>query len=132
MSNRSVFGIEGLTDDDGTMERLHYDGNYDNQWTAETKREYQSIEKRISKIGAKRAAYEIYAWCDTSGFDYWVRRQQEPNYIQISVSLKRKLTKLEVARLKRDLEDAASDAECIFSDCETAVHALYNKETENE
>lgn len=126
MSNRNIFGISGLTsDDDGDMERLHFDGSYDNIWTANTAKEYAAIEKRINKIGTNTAYFEVYAWYDISGFDYWVKRQQEPNYIQISVLIKKKLKPKQVHELSVALQDAASDAECIAADCASDVEKLY-------
>lgn len=127
--NTNVFDIKGLTDDDGNGLHFHYDsddGMYN--WTATTAKEYAAIEKRINKIGTKHKDFEVYAWCDVSGFDYLVRRLEEPNYIQISVKLnKEKLSKTSLKSLKQALEDAAYDASTISYNHETEVYDLYNK-----
>lgn len=124
----NVFGIKGLTDDNGDGESLHLDADSMYHWTAESKKEYRAIEKRIDKIGKKYKAFEVYAWCDISGYDYWVKRQEEPNYIQISVKLnKKKLTQIEIERLKQALEDAQCDAENIEYETSHEVYKLYNK-----
>ena len=128
--NTNVFGIKGLTDDDeisGT--HFHYDAESMHMWTAKTHKEYRDIEKRIDKIGKKTKAFEVYAWCDISGFDYWVKKQEEPNYIQISVVLKKKnLSPIEIKALKRALEDAECDACNIEYETQWAVADLYKKE----
>lgn len=122
----NCFGIKNLVDARGEGEHFHLDSDSMHPWTAKTAKEYKAIEKRINKIGTKNKAFHVYAWYDVSGFDYWVRRQCEPNYIQISVVLKKKtLNEKDIVVLKLALKDAESDAECIEYDCESEVYELY-------
>lgn len=102
------------------------------RWTAKSKREYERIEKRINKIGKETTAFAVYAWYDVSGFDYWVRRQREPNYIQVTVSIKKTLNAKQLQDLKNTIDAALCDAECIQSDCEQDLIDLETKEIENE
>lgn len=79
--------IDGLRfDGDLSDLRLHYDNDMFS-WTAKTEELYKAKEKDIDAIEFKGEGWEMYAWCDVSGFGYWVERMGEDNYIQISVRL---------------------------------------------
>ena len=58
-------------------------------WTAETKEEYESKEELISSYKVENDLFTLRAWCDISGFDYWVIQQEEENYVSIDVYLKK-------------------------------------------
>lgn len=121
--------IKNLNIIDGDYKSLDLDDLF--HWTTKTKARYETIEKRINKIGKKTKAFTIYAWCDVSGFNYWVKKQKESNYIQISISLhKNELTEKEIESLKSALEDAICDASNIQYECENDLLDLYNKESE--
>jgi hypothetical protein len=54
-------------------------------WTRETENTYNKVTAKLDKISAKGKGYEIYVWYDVSGFDYWVIKQEEENYAQITI-----------------------------------------------
>ena len=58
-------------------------------WTAETEEEYKAHENLIHEYIKENELFRLNAWCDISGFDYWVVQQQEENYVSIDVVLKR-------------------------------------------
>lgn len=47
---------------------------------------YQAMEKDLQRTFFKNDDYEIYAWNDISGFDYW-NKDDEHNYIMITVAI---------------------------------------------
>ena len=56
-------------------------------------------------------------WCDVSGYDYWIVRQEEGNYIQISVSFKQEdIPNNIIDQLKNDLDEAIYKAEDLEND----------------
>lgn len=60
------------------------------QW-AETlklsKKEYEAMENRINNFGITGKGFEVYAWNDSSGYNYWTKQQKEDNYIQITANI---------------------------------------------
>lgn len=60
-------------------------------WTAETESEYNQKENLIFNWGYEDKYVKASAWCDISGFDYWVNSGKEDgnNYVSIDVSLKK-------------------------------------------
>ena len=58
-------------------------------WTANTKKQYEAKEKIISEYKKETDLFSLYAWCDVSGFNYWVKQQEEDNYVSIDVVLKK-------------------------------------------
>lgn len=76
------------------------DYNTDIQWGLWlTNEEYQEKEKEINNIKIENELYKIYAWCDVSWYKYWVKQQEENNYIVVSVILKKDLTKKQLIEL---------------------------------
>ena len=57
-------------------------------WLEMTREQYSEMEKRISEVNIVTNDYEIYAWCDVSWYDYWVLKQEEYNYIVITLKIK--------------------------------------------
>lgn len=55
-------------------------------WSRDTEEEYNNITNKLDKINIKGKGYKIYVWYDVSGFHYWVIKQQEENYAQITIS----------------------------------------------
>lgn len=94
---------------------LTFDGGQDNRLFAEymliteskgyTKKEYTAMEKHIRKFSIKGPGFEVYAWNDISGYDYWTLEQEEDNYIQIT-ALILDLKKVNKEKLKSAIEDA--------------------------
>ena len=104
-------------DDDKSDMRLHFDKSI--RWTAETEAEYNGIENKICAFSIERKSYTVYAWCDISGYDYWVLGQEEPNYIQISVIFNYEdITEDECVQL----EDDVINTEIIFQEYEMELN----------
>lgn len=62
----------------------------DVNWTAESKDEYIRKEKLIDTYKVDNELFLMISWCDISGYEYWVVKQEEPNYVNIDVHLKKK------------------------------------------
>jgi hypothetical protein len=58
-------------------------------WSAETKEEYERFQSLIEQYKYEDELCIISAWCDISGFNYWVLQQQESNYVSIDVTFKK-------------------------------------------
>lgn len=75
--------------------------------TKMTEDEYDEMEKEIKSFSLKGEGYEIFAWNDVSGYDYWSQPDEETNYIQIEVKVdKDKIESIDPKQLKFDVEDA--------------------------
>lgn len=53
-----------------------------------SKEAYEKQEKMIQEASYVCEDYDIYAWCDSSGYDYWVVKQEEDNYVMVTVKMK--------------------------------------------
>ena len=92
---------------DGDLEdkRLHLEPSIN--WWEEDKLEYEKVEEKIQNFSIERPKYTVYAWCDVSGFNYWIKQQEECNYIQISVVFSvDDITLDEVKQLEKDIDKA--------------------------
>lgn len=58
-------------------------------WTAENEENYLKKEAIINNYKIDNSLVQISAWCDISGFDYWIIKQEEENYVSIDVCLKK-------------------------------------------
>ena len=58
-------------------------------WTAETELIYDKKENLIFDYKIENDLFTLRAWCDISGFDYWVVQQEEENYVSIDIYLKK-------------------------------------------
>jgi len=58
-------------------------------WTADSKEEYKKKEDIINSYKVENNLFELSAWCDISGYHYWVIQQEEENYVSIDVVLKK-------------------------------------------
>lgn len=52
------------------------------------KKQYKKFERILNNTRLKTANYEIYFWCDISGYEYWNKEQEENNYIQGTILIK--------------------------------------------
>ena len=57
-------------------------------WGALNKKEYEEQEKFLSELYIEDESYTMHASYDVSGFDYWMIKQEEPNYININIEIK--------------------------------------------
>lgn len=109
-----IFITSGKLDFDGDKKdlRLHSSDNF--SWGAKTKREYLAACKAIDKIEYKGDGWKLYAWYDVSGYEYWMKNQQEPNYIQLSISFDSDTIKeAEISKINYALDMALADADAI-------------------
>ena len=96
-------------DGDNSDFRLHHQDLI--HWYSLNEKEYGEIEGKINEFSIKRDNYQVYAWCDVSGFDYWMVNQEEPNYIQITVQFnKYEVDDIDLEKLQEDIDEAY----CIF------------------
>jgi hypothetical protein len=58
-------------------------------WTADNEEEYKRKEKLINEFKVDHELFLMISWCDVSGYNYWVVKQEEPNYVSIDVHLKK-------------------------------------------
>lgn len=58
-------------------------------WSAETPEAYETKENIINQFSYEDDLIKANAWCDVSGYEYWVIKQEEPNYVSIDVCLKK-------------------------------------------
>jgi len=62
----------------------------DVNWTAKSEDEYKTKEKLIDTFKVDNELFLMISWCDVSGYEYWVIKQEETNYVSIDVHLKKK------------------------------------------
>lgn len=92
-------------DGDKTDFRLHSENHI--LWFEKDQKEYEKIEKLIDKYEVSKEHYHIYAWCDISGYDYWINQQKEENYIQLSVMFNKSNIPLNcLNELRHDIDNA--------------------------
>ena len=58
-------------------------------WTSNNEEDYIRKENLIDEYKVENDLVKINAWCDVSGYDYWVIQQEEENYVSIDVVLKK-------------------------------------------
>ena len=58
-------------------------------WSADTEEEYKRKEELINSYNIVNDLFILFAWCDISGYEYWVKQQEEENYVSIDVILKK-------------------------------------------
>ena len=92
--------------------RLHSEENF--RWGGKTKKEYNKAAKEIDGIEAKGNGWSLYAWYDVSSYEYWMKKMEETNYIQITVSFdKEKVNESELPLIVKALDNALAEAEAI-------------------
>ena len=73
-------------------------------WTTENKQQYEQFETLINNYKYEDDLCIITAWCDISGFDYWVLQREESNYVSIDVLFKKEVnTILDLAKIKDNI-----------------------------
>jgi len=84
-------------------------------WTADSEEEYQAKEKLINDYKVDNELFELFAWCDSSGYEYWVVEEQQDNYVSVDVNLKKQVeeyTDEEIQVIRKAIEEA----DCYFVD----------------
>jgi hypothetical protein len=97
-------------DGDKTDLRLHDQHFYN--WAFDNQEDYEKQEADIDKFKIKGEGYEVYMWCDVSGFEYWTKYGQDLNYIQVSISFFSEVLLMDsLNQLYLDLDTAMSYAD---------------------
>jgi hypothetical protein len=92
--------------------RLHHEERFN--WGADNKKDYDKAAEEIENLTYSGKGWTVYATHDVSGFDYWMNKQQEQNYIMIAVMFdKDTIDEDEVENLRKALGNALDDAENI-------------------
>jgi hypothetical protein len=92
-----------------------FDGEKDNKyldivesfsWSAKKEKKYYKITNQIDELEVLGNGWRIYCWYDISGYDYWVKQQEEPNYIEVTISFdKKSILKSEIGNIENALND---------------------------
>lgn len=92
--------------------RLHYQES--RTFGAENKEDYEDATEQIDKIEYKGNGWKLYVVYDTSGYQYWMKSQEEQNYMQITIAFdKDTIDKAEVPKIEAALMEAVNDIEDI-------------------
>jgi hypothetical protein len=91
--------------------------DYENEsfsWGGSTKKEYQQGAKAINAINYTGKGWNIYAWFDVSCYEYWMKKQQEQNYIQVTIRIDTEnILQSDVDKIMDALDSALADADAI-------------------
>jgi len=99
-------------DGDPTDLRLFSELRY--SWGADNEKDYEKAQSEIDKIKYEGKGWEVYASYDTSSYNYWMKQQEEQNYINIAILFDEDtIDESEVEKLKEALSKAISKAEDI-------------------
>jgi hypothetical protein len=92
-------------------------------WTAENEQQYKHFENLIDNYKLDNDLFTLTAWCDISGYHYWVVQQEESNYVSIDVVLKKNTYSVEEIR---EIEYRIIEADIYF--LETLTQFQYGGE----
>jgi hypothetical protein len=84
-------------------------------WSADTEEKYKEKEAIINNWSYEDDLCKANAWCDISGFNYWVIQQEEDNYVSIDVCLK-KAPELYTQEEMQKLRDIIIEADNYFEE----------------
>jgi hypothetical protein len=113
-------------DGDETDLRLH--GNEMLNWGAETEAEYKEAADAIDAISFKGNGWEVYAWCDVSGFNYWMVQQEEQNYINVTIMFDVDTVDVsEIPAIKNAIESAYIEAYSISEKYDYVPNSEYKR-----
>lgn len=73
-------------------------------WGSLNKEGYEEQEKFLSELYIEDESYTMYASYDVSGFDYWMIKQEEPNYTDIVLKIKETIDNKDYDNLLKTLE----------------------------
>lgn len=68
--------------------------------------DYSKMETQMKKTKKSGPSYEVYAWNDGSGYDYWSKEGEDgdTNYIKVTAHIK-KVKSVDPKKLAADMED---------------------------
>lgn len=109
MNEKLMKALAELTElnfDGGNGEdRLHYDEERINVYAhLMSKKEYSKMETKIRNSTIKGKGYNVYAWNDSSSYEFWKNGGEsgDSNYIQITATIT-DLNKVDPDKLKLDV-----------------------------
>lgn len=88
---------------------------------------YKKIENKINDFIIETDYFCLYLWCDGSGYEYWMKREEE-NYCQLTLVLKKRLNKTILNELKFEIIKAVRYME---DNIENYVDFNYEKDENN-
>lgn len=74
--------FDGGADDNRLFEETMFTNSKDM-----TIKEYTAMEKDLANYNYIGNGFEVYAWNDCSGYEYWTLKQEEDNYIQVTIAI---------------------------------------------
>lgn len=87
------------------------DETYHFYWGAKDEDEYQGVEEEIEDLNSSGNGWAIIASYDLSGYEYWMERQREQNYINMSIEIDLNVVRSEdMAILNRTYKKALREA----------------------
>jgi hypothetical protein len=101
----------GLALDDAGDKVLYYDDDSILVYAhLMTENQYHEMEGEINNFSIKGKGFEVYAWNDNSGFEYWREEGKvgDCNYIQVSAAIKDPEA-VDPEELKSAVEDAVDE-----------------------
>lgn len=116
MKTELIKQLNSLLQIDCSFELDHEDNKIDVYgtacWGANSERKYIEQEFLINEYKVDNDLISLSCWCDISGYDYWMVRQEESNYVSIDVHLKKdSYTDEEIIQI-RDIINEADDYFC--------------------
>jgi hypothetical protein len=75
-------------------------------WGADNMEDYEKQEALIDEYKLQGECFSIYTWYDISGYDYWMKEQEEANYLSIGVNVwKSELTEEDIKSIAEAIEE---------------------------
>ena len=74
-------------------------------WGSIIKEEYEKQENILDSLFVETKKYAMYASYDVSGFEYWMLKQEEPNYLNIVLSISEDINDDEFNQLLEHLKE---------------------------
>lgn len=108
---------------DGDKEDLRLHSNNSFYWGRKTKKAYKEVDKQLDAFKIRGNGWSIYTWCDVSGFEYWMKNQQEYNYVQISIIFDTEDVLLSEVK---NIEQGLFEAECFAQEIEDGNNIEFN------
>lgn len=103
--------------DKSDLRLFHNCGMYNFHWGEKEEKDYQKVEKKLDKFEIKGSGYAICLGYDVSGWDYWMNKQEETNYVNIIIEFTAKdFPVKQLSTLKKDYRKAVGFAKDIQYD----------------
>lgn len=89
-------------------------------WSAESKKQFTCIQKKINDYHIENPLYTIYAWSDSSSYTYWKQEFKDGsyNYAQITIEMhQKKFPASAIDTLDKDLQKSINYFESLENEC---------------